>query len=278
MMPLARSLVPPPPSPPCCPPPRSPLQISMGLFMEQWQSILIGMTALIVGKLGVMVFSGAVMGLSKRDCLRAGELPARTPTCMPGMPARGWDTPGSTRVVLGQAPDHICSGQHPPASGCWPRSPPACPPPPQSPAAGNHLHPAGASLQGVLRPVCRASRAPAPSTFLPAPAYAGLLLATGGEFAFVAFGEAVSHGLLTQPVASQLYLVSGHPGAPAACDAHQPRHCACTCLARITALRMLLLPSSRTPPPLTPPPPRAKASPPPLPRAAMRRWWPCPWP
>lgn len=35
----------------------------------------------------------------------------------------------------------------------------------------------------------------------------GLLLASGGEFAFVAFGEAVSKGVLPAALISQLYLV-----------------------------------------------------------------------
>jgi Kef-type K+ transport system membrane component KefB len=36
---------------------------------------------------------------------------------------------------------------------------------------------------------------------------AGLLLASGGEFAFVAFGEAVSKGVLPQALTSELYMV-----------------------------------------------------------------------
>ncbi|BDA44544.1 probable glutathione-regulated potassium-efflux system protein KefB at C-terminar half [Coccomyxa sp. Obi] len=36
---------------------------------------------------------------------------------------------------------------------------------------------------------------------------AGLLLASGGEFAFVAFGEAVSHGLIGKAMVSELFLV-----------------------------------------------------------------------
>lgn len=36
---------------------------------------------------------------------------------------------------------------------------------------------------------------------------AGLLLAAGGEFAFVTFGEAVSHKLLPAAMVSQLFLV-----------------------------------------------------------------------
>jgi len=36
---------------------------------------------------------------------------------------------------------------------------------------------------------------------------AGMLLGTGGEFAFVAFGEAVSKGVLPQALTSELYMV-----------------------------------------------------------------------
>jgi Kef-type K+ transport system membrane component KefB len=36
---------------------------------------------------------------------------------------------------------------------------------------------------------------------------AGLLLASGGEFAFVAFGEAVSKGVLPVALTSELYMV-----------------------------------------------------------------------
>jgi Kef-type K+ transport system membrane component KefB len=35
----------------------------------------------------------------------------------------------------------------------------------------------------------------------------GMLLATGGEFAFVAFGEAVSKNVLPGPLTSELYMV-----------------------------------------------------------------------
>lgn len=38
-------------------------------------------------------------------------------------------------------------------------------------------------------------------------ACAGLLLSTGGEFAFVAFGEAVSKGVLPAALTSELYMV-----------------------------------------------------------------------
>lgn len=36
---------------------------------------------------------------------------------------------------------------------------------------------------------------------------AGLLLAAGGEFAFVTFGEAVSHRILPQALVSKLFLI-----------------------------------------------------------------------
>jgi Kef-type K+ transport system membrane component KefB len=39
---------------------------------------------------------------------------------------------------------------------------------------------------------------------------AGLLLAPGGEFAFVAFGESVARGVLPAALTNQLYLVSHH--------------------------------------------------------------------
>lgn len=44
-------------------------------------------------------------------------------------------------------------------------------------------------------------------TPLHTPAPAGLLLASGGEFAFVAFGEAVAKGVLPAALTSELYMV-----------------------------------------------------------------------
>lgn len=42
---------------------------------------------------------------------------------------------------------------------------------------------------------------------VPRSCLAGMLLATGGEFAFVAFGEAVSKGVLPAALTSELYMV-----------------------------------------------------------------------
>lgn len=82
------------------------MQISVGLFVAQWKSIIAALVVLVGGKLAVMVAAGSMFGLSRVAALRAG-----------------------------------------------------------------------------------------------------LLLSTGGEFAFVAFGEAVSKGVLPAALTNQLYLV-----------------------------------------------------------------------
>ena len=50
------------------------MQISVGLFMEQWKTIVVSIVALIAGKLAVMVAAGHAFGLSRVAALRAGLL------------------------------------------------------------------------------------------------------------------------------------------------------------------------------------------------------------
>jgi len=48
------------------------MQISVGLFVAQWKSIIAALVVLVGGKLAVMVAAGSMFGLSRVAALRAG--------------------------------------------------------------------------------------------------------------------------------------------------------------------------------------------------------------
>ena len=50
------------------------MQISVGLFLQQWRTIVAAIVVLIAGKLGVMLAAGQLFGLSRMASLRAGLL------------------------------------------------------------------------------------------------------------------------------------------------------------------------------------------------------------